>query len=156
MSHAGTIPRPKGGLAEALKGAVAAGLILLATVFTNAGAAIVTNRMIQAGTAPKNIGWGIGTNAAAVTDTALQTESSPTTSGGRTVGTESRTTVTNTNDNYQVVGTVAAGSTLAITEAGLFDNVTAGNMLIRSVFSAVNVVNLDSIAFTFGLKQVPG
>lgn len=156
MSHAGTLPRPKGGIAEAVKAAVAAGLILLATVFTNAGAAIVTNRMIQAGTAPKNIGWGTGTNAAAVTDTALQTEAAPTTSGGRTVGTESRTTVTNTNDNYQVVGTVTAGGTLAITEAGLFDAVTAGNMLIRSVFSAVNVVNLDSIAFTFGLKQVPG
>jgi hypothetical protein len=45
---------------------------------------------------------------------------------------------------------------LAITEAGLFDATSAGNMLIRSVFSAVNVVSGDSIAFTFGLKQVPG
>lgn len=128
----------------------------LAVVFTNAGAAIVTNRIIQAGTAPKNIGWGIGTTAAVVTDTALVTESAPTTAGGRTVGTESRTTITNTNDNYQVVGTVTAGSTLAITEAGLFDAVTAGNLLIRGVFSAINVVSSDSIAFTFGLKFVPG
>lgn len=139
-------------LADLIRG----GLILLATVFTNAGAAIVTNRMIQAGTAPKNIGWGIGTGAAAVGDTALGTESAPTTSGGRTVGTESRTTVTNTNDNYQVTGTVTAAGTLAITEAGLFDAVTAGNLLIRSVFSAVNVLVSDSIAFTFGLKFVPG
>jgi hypothetical protein len=128
----------------------------LATVFVNAGAAIITNRVIQAGTAPKNIGWGTGTTAAAVGDTALQTEAAPTTSGGRTVGTESRTTVTNTNDNYQVTGTVTAGSTLAITEEGLFDNVSAGNMLIHSVFSAVNVVSGDSIASTFGLKMVPG
>lgn len=128
----------------------------MATVFTNAGAAIVTNRMIQAGTAPKNIGWGTGTTAAAVGDTALVAEAAPTTSGGRTVGTESRTTVTNTNDNYQVTGTVTAGSTLAITEAGLFDAVTAGNCLIRSVFSAINVASGDSIAFTFGLKFVPG
>lgn len=143
---------PAGSARDLLKGAIG----WLATVFTNAGAAIVTNRMIQAGTAPKNIGWGIGTTAAAVTDTALQTESAPTTAGGRTVGTESRTTVTNTNDNYQVTGTVTAGSTLAITEAGLFDAVSAGNMLIHSVFAAVNVVSGDSIAFTFGLKQVPG
>lgn len=135
---------------------IARGIRLLSTVFTNAGAAIVTNRIIQAGTAPKNIGWGTGTNAAAVGDTALQTEAAPTTSGGRTVGTESRTTVTNTNDNYQVTGTVTAGSTLAITEAGLFDAVSSGNLLIRSVFSAVNVVSGDSIAFTFGLKFVPG
>lgn len=134
---------------------VGKGLISLSTVFVITGAAIVTNRMTQAGTAPKNIGWGIGATAASTADTALQTESAPTTSGGRTVGTESRTTITNTNDNYQVAGTVTAGSTLAITEAGLFDAVTAGNMLIHSVFSAVNVVSGDSIAFTFGLKMVP-
>ena len=131
-------------------------LAILATVFTNAGAAIVTNRVTQAGTAPKNIGWGIGTTTAAVTQTALVTESAPTTSGGRTVGTESRTTVTNTNDNYQVAGTVTAVSTLAITEAGLFDAVSAGNMLIRGDFAAVNVVSGDSIALTVGLKFVPG
>jgi hypothetical protein len=153
MNHSAAL-RP--GIAAALKGMIKAGLISLAVVFTNAGAAIVTNRIIQAGTAPKNIGWGVGTNAAAVGDTALQTESAPTTSGGRTVGTESRTTVTQTNDNYQVTGTVVAGSTLAITEAGLFDNVSAGNLLTRGVFSAVNVVSGDSIAFTFGLKFVPG
>lgn len=153
-----SIPARLGGVRPdaKLRAALAAGIISLATVFTNAGAAIVTNRMIQAGTAPKNIGWGVGVGAAAVGDTALGTESAPTTSGGRTVGTESRTTITNTNDNYQVAGTVTAGSTLAITEAGLFDATSAGNMLIRSVFSAVNVVSGDSIAFTFGLKFVPG
>lgn len=149
MNHAIAIPgRPNTRIRELL--------VHLATVFTNAGAAIVTNRVIQAGTAPKNIGWGIGTTTAAVAQTALVTESAPTTSGGRTVGTESRTTVTNTNDNYQVAGTVTAVSTLAITEAGLFDNVTAGNMLIRGDFSAVNVVLGDSIAFSVGLKFIPG
>lgn len=130
----------------------------LATVFTNAGAAIITNRIIQGGTAAKNIGWGTGTTAAAVGDTALQTEVAPTTSGGRTVGSESRTTVTNTNDNYQVTGTVTQNQAgpVAITEAGLFDAVSSGNLLIHSVFSAVNTSNNDSIAFTFGLKFVPG
>lgn len=127
----------------------------MAVAFVNGGPGIVTNRMIAGGTAPKNIGWGIGTTAAAVTQTALVTESAPTTGGGRTVGTEARTTVTQTNDNYQVTGTVTAGSPLAITEAGLFDAVTAGNMLIRADFAAVNVVSGDSIAFTFGLKFVP-
>lgn len=128
------------------------GIALLAVAFTNAGTAIITNRVTQAGTAPKNIGWGIGTTTAAVTQTALVTESAPTTAGGRTVGTESRTTTTVTNDTYTVTGTVTAGSTLAITEAGLFDATSAGNMLIRSDFSAVNVVSGDSIAFTFNLK----
>ncbi len=127
----------------------------MAIAYVNGGPAIINNRIIQAGTAPKNIGWGTGVGAAVVGDTALGTEAAPTTAGGRTVGTESRTTITQTNDNYQVVGTVTAVSTLAITEAGLFDAVTAGNMLIRSNFAAVNVVSGDSIAFTFGLKQVP-
>lgn len=155
MENVGVLPRPQGLGGSDLGDWIRRGLTSLAVVFTNAGAAIVTNRIIQAGTAPKNIGWGVGATAAAVTDTALGTESAPTTAGGRTVGTESRTTVTNTNDNYQVVGTVTAGSTLAITEAGLFDAVSAGNMLIRAVFAAVNVVSGDSIAFTFGLKFVP-
>lgn len=149
---------PDHGNIDALKDWLAGGLIAAANVFVNVGASIVTNRIIQAGTAAKNIGWGTGTTAAAVTDTALQTEVAPTTSGGRTVGTESRTTVTVTNDNYQVTGTVTQNQTgpVAITEAGLFDNVTAGNMLIHSVFSAINTLLNDSIAFTFGLKFVPG
>lgn len=119
---------------------------------TTAGTAVLTNRIIQAGTAPKNIGWGIGTSTPATTDTALQTESAPTTSGGRTVGTESRTTITNTNDTYTVTGTVTAGSTLAITECGIFDNVTAGNMLLHAVFSAINVVSGNTIAFTVNVQ----
>lgn len=143
-----------GGIADDVRAAIRGGLISALTAFTNAGTAVVTNRIIQAGTSPKNIGWGIGTTTAAITQTALVTESAPTTAGGRTVGTETRTTGTNTNDQYTVTGTVTSGSTLAITEAGLFDAVSAGNMLIRSDFAAVNVVSGDSIAFTFNLKFV--
>lgn len=135
---------------------IASGIILsFAVAFTNAGAGIIVNRIRQLGTAPKNIGWGTGTTTAAITQTALVTEAAPTTSGGRTVGTEGTSTITNTGDNYSVTGTVTAGGTLAITEAGLFDAVTAGSMLIRGDFAAISVVNLDSIAFTFGLKMVP-
>lgn len=150
------VRRPAPSVLDGIRAAIAAGIALLAVVFVNGGTAIITNRVTQAGTAPKNIGWGIGTGAAAVTDTALGTESAPTTSGGRTVGTESRVTTTVTNDTYQVAGLVTAGGTLAITEAGLFDAVTAGNMLIRGVFSAYNVVSGDTITFTFQLKFVAG
>jgi hypothetical protein len=155
MNGAIAIPAGGGSIADGIRGAIRAGLILALTAFTNAGAAIVTNRITQAGTAPKNIGWGIGTTNAAVGDTALVTESAPTTAGGRTVGSESRTTGSVTNDQYTVTGTVTAGSTLAITEAGLFDAVSAGNCLIRGNFSAINVINGDSIAFTFNLRFVP-
>jgi hypothetical protein len=157
MSARAATLNPGGGIAAAVAEAVAKGIILLANVFTNVGASIITNRVIQAGTAAKNIGWGTGVTAAAVTDTALQTEVAPTTAGGRTVGTESRVTTTVTNDTNQVAGTVtqSAAGPVAITEAGLFDNVTAGNLLIHSVFAAINTLLGDSIAFTFGLKQVP-
>lgn len=128
----------------------------LLTAFTNAGAAIVTNRFSQiGGTAPKFVGWGTGTTTAAVTQTALVTEAAPTSTSRGAGGTESRVTVSVTNDTYQVVQTVTAAGTLAITEAGLFDAATVGNMLIRSDFGAVNVVSGDSIAFTFQLKFVP-
>lgn len=142
-------------ISEGVRELVARGLLSLATVFVNGGAAIINNRVIQAGTAPKNIGWGTGATAAAVTDTALQTEAAPTTAGGRTVGTESRTTTSVTNDTYNVAGSVTAAGTVSITEAGLFDAVTAGNMLIHSVFAAVALVLNDSISFNMGLKQVP-
>ena len=130
------------------------GLKSLATVLTNAGVAIITNRLIQAGTAAKNIGWGTSATAAAVTDTALGTEFAPTTSGGRTVGTESRATTTVTNDTYQVAGTVTATTAGTIAEAGLFDAVSAGNLLVHSVFTGVAVAIADSIAFTFQTKFV--
>lgn len=149
------VARPVGDIVrDLIKGAIKS----LAVAFTNVGASIVTNRITQAGTAAKNIGWGTGATGAAVTDTTLQTEVVPTTAGGRTVGAESRTTITNTNDNYQVLGSVtqSAAGPVVITEAGLFDNVTAGNMLTRGVFGGISTVLGDSIQFTFGLKFVPG
>lgn len=155
LSPVPTIGTSVGAVKDKLAGALRGGILLMATAFTNAGAAIVTNRITQAGTAPRNIGWGTGTTTAAVTQTSLTTEAAPTTGGGRTVGTENRTTGSVANDQYTVTGTVTAGSTLAITEAGLFDAVSAGNMLIRSDFSAVNVQSGDSIAFTFNLRFVP-
>lgn len=146
-----------GDVVDRVAGALQAGILAMATAFTNAGAAIVSAKVAAvAQTDPKNIGWGTGTTTAAVTQNALTTEAAPTTAGGRIVGAVSRTTTGGvTNDTYTVTGTVTAAGTLAITEAGLFDAVSAGNCLIRSDFAAVNVVSGDSIAFTFNLRFVP-
>lgn len=140
--------------------AVRSGILLMATVFTNAGASIVTNKLRATGTAPLNIAWGTGVATAVITQTALTTEAA--TSGGaaggastRTVGTASSTQTTVPGDTYTVVGTVTAAGTLAIVEAGLFDAAQAGNMLIRADFPAINVASGDSIAFTFNLKFIP-
>lgn len=123
-----------------------------ATVITNAGQAIVTNRMTGAGTEPKFVMWGTGAGTAAVTDTTLFTE---TTDEARTTGTSSRVTTTVTNDTYQVVGTITvATSGKTITNVGLFDVVTAssGNLYFKSDFTGLALSVADSITFTIKVK----
>lgn len=123
-----------------------------ATVITNAGQAIVTNRMIGSGTEPKFVMWGTGAGTAAVTDTTLFTE---TTDEARTTGTSSRVTTTVTNDTYQVVGTITvATSGKTITNVGLFDVVTAssGNLYFKSDFTGLALLVGDSITFTIKVK----
>jgi hypothetical protein len=114
-------------------------------VVTNAGLAILTNLIKGSGTEPKHIGWGTGTTQAAAANTGLETARAE----ARTSGTSSRVTVTETNDTYQVVGTIAcAGTAAAITEVALFDASTDGNCFLRGTFSAINVNVGDSIEFT--------
>jgi hypothetical protein len=54
---------------------------------------------------------------------------------------------------YTSVATISFTSTLAITEHGISNNATfaSGTLLDRSVFTAINVVNGDSIQFTYVL-----
>lgn len=123
-----------------------------ATVITNAGQAIVTNRMTGAGTEPKFVMWGTGAGTSAITDTTLFTE---TTDEARTTGTSSRVTTTVTNDTWQVVGTITvatAGKT--ITNVGCFDVVTSvsGNLYFKSDFTGMALLVADSITFTIKVK----
>jgi len=99
-------------------------------------------------TAVTAIAIGTGTNAAAAGDTALQTEST-TNGGSRGAATTSHVTTTTTNDTAQWVKTFTFTGSIAVTEEGLFDNnASGGNMLARQVFSAVNVVNTDTLQIT--------
>jgi len=133
-----------------------AGLILMATVVVNAGFGVFTNRIIQAGTAPKNIGWGTGAGTAAAGDTTLFTEKlvDLSTSAGtdHTVGTESRTTTTQTNDTYTVTGTRTATGAGTVTNAGLFDAASGGTLTVKGDFTGIGLASGDSIAFTFNVK----
>jgi hypothetical protein len=128
----------------------------MASVITNVGLAVFTNRITQAGTAPKNIGWGTGAGTAAVGDTTLFTEKllDLTTSAGtdHTVGTESRTTTTQTNDTYTVTGTRTAGGAGTVTNAGLFDAASGGTLTVKGDFTGIGLATNDSIAFTFNVK----
>ena len=116
----------------------------MATLLVNAGKAIVTNRILGSGTQPNYVAWGTGAGTTLVTDTTLFTET-----GTRVAGTGSQVTTSTTNDTYQVVGTQTAGGTLAITNAGLFDALTSGNLFVKGDFSTINLTTGDSIQFTF-------
>jgi len=117
----------------------------MATLLVNTGKAIVTNYLAGgAATQPKYVAWGTGSGTTAITDTTLFTET-----GSRVSGTTTQVTTTTTNDTYQVVGTQTAGTTLAITNAGLFDAASSGNLFVKGDFSTINLTSGDSIQFTF-------
>lgn len=91
---------------------------------------------------------GVGTTDPAITDTGIET-----TDG------ESRATGTQTEaaaNAYQSVGTISYTTTKAITEHGLFNDASAGTLMDRSEFAAINVVSGDSIQFTYTLTLTAG
>ncbi len=117
----------------------------MASVLTNAGKAIIT-ALLAASTA-KYVGMGTGAGTAAITDTTLFTEVE-----SRTSGTQSQQTTTTTSDTYRVTGTVTATTSRAVTNAGVFDASSSGNLLVKGDFSTINLATNDSIAFTFNLQ----
>lgn len=94
-------------------------------------------------------GCGTGTNAEAVGDTALQTESTTALNpdSTRATGTRSQPAA----NQYRTVGTLTFDNTAAITEHGILSQAATGGGTLwdRSVFSAINVVSGDSIQFTY-------
>jgi hypothetical protein len=103
-------------------------------------------------------GFGTGTNAEAVGDTALQTELTTeyVVNSTRPTGT---TTEGATANIYRTVATLSpdSGGTLAITEHGVFSASSAGVLLDRTKFSAVNLVaSSDSLQATYELTFTSG
>lgn len=88
------------------------------------------------------MGLGTGTTAAAAGDTTLQTPIA-----------SSRVTFASATSSTNIVTYVAsfpAGTgTGAVTEAGIFNDVTAGTMLCRTVFSVVNKGANDAMSITW-------
>ena len=117
----------------------------MATLLVNTGKAIVTDYLAGgAATQPKYIGWGTGAGTTAITDTTLFSET-----GTRVTGTTTQQTTTTTNDTYQVIGTATAVGTVTITNAGLFDAVSSGNLFVKGDFTGIGLTSGDSIQFTF-------
>lgn len=124
----------------------------ISNLITNAGFAGVASRINGAGAeaAFDYIAIGTGTTAANVSDTTLETEI--TTNGGqRAQGTASRTTTDVTNDTSTIVNTFSFTGSFAVTESGVLNAASSGVLLCRQVFSAINVVNGDSLQVTWDI-----
>lgn len=123
----------------------------MATVYTSAGEAKVVD--LIDGTSATHLdssnAWiaqGTGATTAAKGDTTLVTEASEARVNPSTVDQP-------TADKNRWIGTITADGTKTITEAGLFDADTSGNLIIRGDFAGIGVTSGDQIEFTFELEQ---
>jgi hypothetical protein len=121
---------------------VTAGKNFVAGAFVNA----VTNNIALF----KFHGLGTGTTAAAVGDTALQTELTTAYNPDNTRATGSQSSATNV---YTTVGTNTVDAAAAVTEWGLFTQAATGGgtLLDRQVFSVINLAVGDSLQVTYNL-----
>lgn len=111
----------------------------------NAGLAFIISRMV--GTSKSVMGFmavGSGSTAPAAGDTALGSQL------GSRKALDSTTITGANNEKVQYVCTFAAGEgTGAITEAGIFNASSSGDMLCRTVFSVVNKAADDTMVITW-------
>jgi hypothetical protein len=117
----------------------------VADIFTDVGETLVADYVDGTASAPTNwyVAWGTGAGTAAKGDTTLFTEASE----ARVIATESQPT----GDQNRLVGTITADGAKTITNAGVFDASTVGNMLLKSDFTGIVLALNDSIQFTFDL-----
>lgn len=119
----------------------------MADVFTDAGenlvADIITNPSAHPGAGAWYCAWGTGAGTASKSDTTLFTEAS-----------EARVATTDNQPSPNInrfVATMTADGSKTITNAGIFDASTAGELLLKSDFTGVALNLNDSIQFTFEL-----
>ena len=91
---------------------------------------------------------GVGGTGEDVGDTDIET----TDGESRVAGTQAEDAA----NIYETVATISYTSTKAIVEHGVMNESTGGTLMDRSVFSVVNVVNGDSIQFTYKLTCTAG
>jgi hypothetical protein len=105
------------------------------------GKEYIASRMKDAtATAMSHMAIGTGTTAAAAGDSTLGTEA----------GRVSLTSTTVTSNAVAYVATFGAGTgTGAITEAGIFNASSSGDMLCRTVFSVINKGAADTLGITW-------
>lgn len=121
-------------------------------IIVNAGKAEVAGLINGVTSGPfQYLAIGTGTVAPNATQTALDSEI--TTGGGeRALATVSRVTTSVANDTAQWEHTWTFTQSFGITESGIFDASSGGNMLARQTFPVVNVQNGDSFKITWKVQ----
>jgi len=116
----------------------------MADIYTDVGETLTTDLMDGTIAVPTwTIAWGTGAGTAAKGDTTLFTEAS-----------ESRQNAALSQPSANVnqfLATITADGTKTITNAGVFDAASVGNMLLKSDFGGVALTSGDKIEFTFQL-----
>ena len=122
----------------------------MATVYTSAGEAVVVDLIdgtssTHLDNTNAHVGWGTGAGTAAKGDTTLFTEASET----RVTATTSQSAA----DTNQWVATLTADGAKTITNAGLFNAVSGGSMVVKGDFTGIVLALGDKIEFTVSLQQ---
>lgn len=119
----------------------------MATVLTNVGEQYVCDFLSGASVLDlQYVGWGTGAGTAAKGDTTLFVEAAE----ARVAATLS-TQGTGATATFQAVATITSASGQTITNAGIFDASTSGNMGIKGDFTGIVLANGDKIEFTITL-----
>ena len=117
----------------------------MANVLTNTGEAVFTDLIdgtssIHLDTTNAKVAWGTGAGTSAKGDTTLFTEASE----ARVAATVSQPFA----DTNRWVAQLTADGTKTITNAGLFDAATSGNLIIKGDFTGISLNANDRIEFT--------
>jgi len=121
----------------------------MADVFTLAGEDAVAAKTGGVGTPPADFDYiavGTGTNAAATSDTELQTEI---TDSGLA---RAQVTPTSSANVLTLTKTWTASGSKNVTECGVLNAAADGTLLGRSVFTAIPMTSGDSLAITFNFR----
>lgn len=122
-------------------------------VITNVGKGVVSGLIGNVGseTAFTYLAVGTGTTSATSGDTSLESELS---SNGlsRASATVSQETTSVTDDTLQLKYTWTATSVSTVTEAGMFNAGSGGDMLGRQTFSAINTDNGFELTITYKVQ----
>jgi len=126
----------------------------MAAVLTNTGMAGAASRLNGAGAeaAFDYIAVGTGTTAADASDTTLETEIVDSGLARAQDASPTRETTAQTNDTAVCDYAFSVTGTKAVTETGLLNAGAAGVLLCHDVFSAINVINGDTLTMTIKVQ----